>query len=420
VLRPPDAPLVEPDPGLSGLLQRQQSEPLLIFLRALSEEQRALLSRGEVVNVSSAGVTVGQLARHGRLGPQGRGGLNEELVADSPLIVAALEVVPTLFLRSSRANRQAFCEVGNHYTWELGGIKDVQLRPDRITCWSSLSAPGARRERVPKEWRTEWQHLSSPGRDRTHEILPDLLSALDVPGASVSMSDLSGATLERLMGDVTKLTGIEMTVGTEWSAGVVYAKGGTVSTRAIVEAVFAAGRLGIWRLGVGDDDSLTVVYNPYRGAEAWRNLDSEARERPDPEVTHELRSLLPGALERPYLGELPVPFLLFVDGYDGPTSGLPEPEARWVADAIRACHASMVEAGIRATHQGWLVGPDPIVVRPVVVYQLTVGVCVPSRKLDPVTHVRIPGDPPEAYYTGLGASRDQPVYSTVAAVLRGY
>ena len=61
VLRPAEAPLVQPDPAVSGLIQRELSEPLLIFLRALSEEQRALLSRGEVVNVSSAGVTVGQL-----------------------------------------------------------------------------------------------------------------------------------------------------------------------------------------------------------------------------------------------------------------------------------------------------------------------------------------------------------------------
>jgi len=418
LLRPPDAPLAQPDAGLSGLLQREQSEPLLIFLRALSKEQRDLLCRGEVVNVTSASDTLARLVRHGRFGPQSRDGLSEYLVGDSPLIAAALEVVPTLLVRSSPDSSQAYCEIGNHYTWELGGIKDVQLQADGITCWSSLSAPGAKRERVPKEWRAEWQCLSGPGRDRTQEVLPDLLSALDVPGASVSMSDVSGTTLERLIEDVTKLTRMELSVGTAWTARVLYAKGGSLTARAIVQAVFAAGRLGIMRLG--DDDSLTVVYNPHGGKEASFELARQARQAPAPRVTEELRSLLGGALKRPYLDDLPAPLSLFVGGFDGPVSGLPEHEATWVANVIQTCHASMVKAGIPASHQGWLAGTAPIIVRPVIMYQVTVAACVPFRKLDPLTHVRVPGDPPEGYYTALSASRDRPIYSTVTAMLRGY
>jgi len=419
VLRPPDAPLVQPDPGLSGLTQREQSEPLLQFLRALSNEQRDLLCRGEVVNVTSASDTVARLLRHRRFGPQGRYGLNESLVADSPLLAAALEVVPTLRLSTLRRTMGGVCDASLHHTWEYGGVKHVQLRPDGATFWSSLSAAGARRERAPREWRAAQPfHLSGLSRDRTDAVLPDLLRALDTPGASVSMSDVNGTRLERLVEDLTKLTGIHLSVGDTWSSCVVYAKGGKVSTRAMVEAVFAAGRLGIFRLG--DDDSLTVVANPAGGHGASFELDRVARDRAVPEVTEELRSLLDGALRRPYLADLPVPLSLFVDGYDGPVSELPEQEAKWVTEVVQSCQRKMANAGTPARDQGWLIGVEPITVRTTLVYHVTVGACVPFRKADPVKLEYVAADPPETYYTVLGASRDRPIYSAVTAVLRGY
>jgi len=421
VLRPIDAPLKQPDPGLSGHLQRQQSEPLLICLRALTKEQRELLGRGEIVDVTSASDTIGKLVRHRRLGTGSRWSLSEELVADSPL-AATLQVLPTLFVCSTPVNPDAFFEIRLFHRWEASGLflKHVQPRGDGATFWSPYTAPGAKREQVARKWRSEVRSLSGPGGDATLRLLPDLLSALDKPGASVPMADVNGTRLDRLFQDVTKLTGTELKVGPGWSAFTVYAEGGEVSIRAIVEAVFSAGRLGMIYLGEYGDDTLTVVYNPHRGTEASTELDREARQRPAPEVTDELRSLLPDALTRPSLAELPVPLSLFTDGYSGPLSGLTEREADWVAQTVSAWQRQIAAAGTPARAQGWLSGPEPITVRPVVVYELTVGACVPFRKVDPVKMDYVPADPPETYYTVLGASRDRPIYSTVNAVLKGY
>jgi len=420
VLRPVEKPLVQPDPGLSGLIQRELSEPLLIFLRALSDEQRGLLCRGEVVNVTSASDTVARLVRHGRFGPQSRHGLNEELVAGSPLL-AVLEVVPTLRFTTLRRTMGGVCEVELHHRWVCGDVRDVQLRPGGATFWSSFTAPGAKRDQAPREWRdAQPRRLSGLSRDRTEAVLPDLLSALDTPGASVSMLDVGGSTLDRLFEDVRKLTGIDLSIGGIWSSCIVYAKGGEVSARALVEALFAAGELGIWRLGDNDDDSLTVLYNPSGGRAASHELDGIARERAAPEVTEELRSLLDGALEEPHLADLPVPLSLFTSGYDGPVSDLPEQQAKWVSEVVRACVRFWQSTNVRVRDYGWLAGVEPIIVRATVVYQMMVSACVPFRSFDSAKREYVAADPPETFYTLLGASRDSPIFSTVNAVLRGY
>jgi len=418
VLRMPDAPVADPDPSLLGQHQRQSSEPLILFLRALSDEQRDMLCRGEVVNITSAREDVGRLLREKRIGPQNQYGLSEPLVSQCPIVAAALEVVPTLRLRPDRGNVGSLCEAILYYTWDLGNITDLQLRGDGTTFWSCLTAPGARRERVPREWRVTWEHLSGTSRDFTDAVLPDLLSALDGADATVPLSDVNGTSLDRFVEDVARLTGIQLDVRADYTSCVVYAKGDEVSARALAEAVVASGRLGVMRLG--DDDSLSVVVSRLPGRVASGDLDTIARDQPAPEVTEALRSLVGSAVSRPYLADLPVPLSLFLDGYDGLVSGLPEEEARWVTQVAQTCLESMAKARIPAFNQGWLNGIEPLAVRPVLAYRLTVAACVPFHEYDRGSEQFVTVDPPESYYTDLGASRDRPIYSTVTAVLRGY
>ena len=360
------------------------------------------------------------LVRHRGFGPQSRFGLNEELVADSPLL-AILEVVPTLRFTTLRRTMGGVCEAELHHRWVYGDVRHVQLGSDGATFWSSFTAPGAKREQSPKEWRAAQAYrLGGLSRNRTDAVLPDLLAALDKPGSRVPVSDVSGTRLDRLVEDVARLTGIDVSMGAPWSDYVLYAKGRDVNTSALVGAVFAAGQLGIRRLGGNDDDSLTVLYNPSGGRAASDELDHVARDSAAPEVTAELRSLLDGALEAPHFADLPVPLSLFADGYDGPVSGLPEQQAAWVGEVIQTCVHEHQTTNIPVRDYAWLSGVEPIIVRTTLMYQMTVAACVPFRTFDSAKREYVPADPPETYYSVLGASRDRPIYSTVTAVLRGY
>jgi len=415
VLRIPDAPLTEPGPDLIGAYHKPGAERVLRLLYALSAEQRDLLARGEVVNITNARDTVAEIVPRDRTG-DGTDAFGDGTLTSCEYMAAALAVVPTVEVRPGGRDTGALCDVDICYSHEPGRIMDLQLRPDGLTFWSALTAPGSPRERDPSEWKVLPWHLRAPSRDVTAATLPDVLKGLEDGQNSASLDDINGAKLGALVGDIADLSGVELRAADECSSRVVYAQGGDVSTRALAEALFASGRLAI--TSRKPDGALVVTEN--RG-EAWAasiELAELARRRMIPALTAELRSLLEPALARPYLAGLPVPLLLFLDGYDGPVSGLLKPEVEWMEGMLREVEG--IYANLPAFDRAWLSEGEPLAVRLRLQLQLTVAACFPYRKFDPATRTYCPADPPQWYYTVLGASLERPILSTVVLQYRAY
>jgi len=415
VLRIPGAPAVDPDPDVVGLYHRQATEPLLRFLRALSEEQRRLLAAGEVVNITGARDVVAEVMSARRTVDR-TGGLDKDTLESCELLAAALAVVPAVQLRGGQGDGGGRSDVDISYSREPGRVKDLQVKADGLTFWSALAARDERHEGEAGTWRVLPWHLQGTSRDITSKALPGLLQRLGSAEAYVSLSDVNGAGLQRIVEELGNVTWYLMGATDKCASWVVYARGDDVTTRAFVEALFASRRLAI---RARKPDGMPVVADG--SSQVWAasgELAELARRRPDPALTAELRSLLAPALERPYLSEAPIPLSRFAEGYEGPVSGLAREDAEWVQGIAREVITTYQR--IPAFDLAWLNEDQALWVRLRLEFHVTIAACVPYRKADSATHEYVAAYPPPSYYTVLGASGDYPILSTITELLRGY
>jgi len=407
VLRVPDQPGREPAPEDVGLDHRQMAEPMIRFLQALSPRQRELLADGQVVNTTDAREAVLELLR------QPRSGFDPELARSCPLLAAGLSAVPIVRSRPGGATRPQ-CDaylMGGHVTF----IKHVQLREDGETFWSPSAARAAARGDPPREWRVLPSALHGHSLDLTARMLPELLERLKDAEGDVALDEVNGKTLGELVQDISDAAGLRLSPFGESEKMPLFAVGDRLSWDAFVEAVFCSGRLVLREHpAVG---GLAVIPEPWQADAASARLTEAARDRSVPEVTAHLRSLVPHLLDQPWLDEMPVARERFVDGYDGRLGDLPEAERGWLSHQLR--HLFEPDASPEEDF-GWLDGTDGLTLRLRLQIQVALAACVPFRVADPETRSYVPADPPEEYFTGLGASRGRPVYCTVQRVVRAY
>jgi hypothetical protein len=409
VLRVPDQPGREPAPEDVGLDHRQMAEPMIRFLQALSPRQRELLADGQVVNITDAreAVLELELLRHPR------SSFDPELARSCPLLAAGLSAVPILRIRPEGATLPQ-CDayvMGGHVTF----IKHLQLREDGETFWSSSAAKAGAHAAAPREWRVTPSALYCHSLDVTARMLPELLERLKDAEGDVVLGKVAGKTLGELVQDIGDAAGLRLSPFGGCERMPVFAVGDRLPWDAFVEAVFRSGRLVLREHpAVG---GLAVIPEPWQADAASACLTEEARDHSVPEVTAHLRSLVPHLLDQPWLDEMPVARERFVDGYDGRLGDLPEAERGWLSHQLR--HLFEPDASPEEDF-GWLDGTDGLTLRLRLQIQVALAACVPFRVADPGTRSYVPADPPEEYFTALGASRDRPVYCTEQFVLRSY
>jgi len=408
VLRFPDQPLRDPPPDQIGYYHRRATEPLLAVLRALTEEQRELLGKGEIVNITSAREAVVELlAQHDPPSPP-PGPFSAPLAAACPLLAAQVHVVPVVALTPPDRSSGICAEIWVQHAREVGFPRALQLNADGGTFWYRRALPGERSVDRSDGWFTTLRSIQG-SRDATTLVLPKVLEALRAASGSVRLEDLRGQTLGDVVGALAKASGTSLRADPGSAARVIHALGDAVGWDAVAEAVFASGRLA---LRAEDDGSYLVFADDGQAFGSSMAVLEAARSTPVPELTQELRQLLAGALSREWLAETPIPLERFGAGLSGATSDLPHAEARWLRGVVER-HAPEYDAmPIPPLDRGWMQNVDRLAFRLRIQFHVCVAACVPYCTFSPETKAYVPADPPDEYFERRGASRDRPVFST--------
>jgi hypothetical protein len=410
VLRIPDYPAEEPSPDQVGLYHRTMTQPMIRFLGALSPKQRELLATRQVVNISNVRDELVQLLGGGTRD------LPADLIRSCPALAVSLEIVPGIRVRPGGGATSPQSEAFLHYHGPTAvSIGELQVRDDNLTFWSSLAAMVVAGPPRPHKWKARPAVLICRSRDVTADASPMILEGLDRAAEPVAPDDLTGATFADLLNEVEDLAGVRLRSAPGFEGFVVYAVGRELTWRALFEGLCASGRLRF--TGSPAAGGLVVGPDPRLGRADSLRLAEEARDRTVPGLSAELRALLPGALDRAGLDELPLPVQQLLDGFDGALRALPEPGRSWLAARIRGLYGP--ELPLDADYE-WLGHTDDLTIHLRLEYHFHLAACVPYRVADRETLRYVPSDPPETFFSELGATRDRPIFSTQLAMYRAY
>jgi len=416
VARYPQQPASEPKEDDWYATHRQSVEPLLPVLQSLPKESLGPLCRGDVVVL-----TPYREALERQLAAVGFAGSNElppDVRAAAVGIVAGLTVSPSVEVVSGpgsgapttgRFGMRFICDA-QHYNFH-----GVQLSPDGSLAWEWKDATIAKRASPDPQWR-----MGSGWGERVAEGADIRAFAMDAEGAAVELAGLSGRTVGEVLGEALPAPPGGLAIDDALSVRRVFATGGQVSRRTVVDAIFCSAWVGL--TGPGADGTRTLFSDP---AGPWAMTfarRSEARRALDPDITSQVDEVFGAACDRPMLRALGIDPSRFAERWTGGWTDLRPEEAKWLADQLTAYATFGTRSSpLKKAVGEWAEHPEGLSVSVMYHYVLLIGYCVPWSTPGPgALDVTGAKPPPESYYTKLGAHTDLPMLSGRCARLTVY